>query len=180
MAPNTGLTYEDYAALPEDGHRHELHDGELSVTPAPSPRHQEAVLSLAAAMLSHVRARGLGRAFVSPIDCILANSTILQPDIVYVERSRDALVGERGIEGPPTLVVEILSPSTLRMDRRDKMRLYARHEVPYYWIGDAVAHRIEAYELRSTRYERTGVLEAAPGSLPPFLDLVLDLSQLWR
>jgi Uma2 family endonuclease len=180
MAPDTVLGYDDYAALPADGRRYELHEGELSVTPAPSPSHQEAIVLLVSAMLDHVRARALGRVFVSPIDCIVADTTILQPDIVYVETSRDALVSERGIEGPPTLAVEILSPSTSRIDRGRKMSLYARYAVPYYWIGDTAARRIEAYELRSTRYEQTRVLEAAPGSLPPFLDLVLDLRQLWR
>src|SRR5437660_61457 len=105
------LTYDDYAALPADGRRYELHEGELSVTPAPSPSHQEATLWLASAMLDHVRGRALGRVFVSPVDCVFANTTVLQPDIVYVEASRDALVSGRAIEGPPTLVVEILSPS---------------------------------------------------------------------
>ena len=81
------LTYRDYAALPSEGRRYEIHEGELSVTAAPRTRHQEIIGNLFAALRAHVIARGLGKVFVA------------------TERLR--IVSERGIEGPPTLVVEI-------------------------------------------------------------------------
>lgn len=77
-------TYRDYAALPNDGRRYEIHDGELSVTPAPSPWHQDVVLNFATVLRAHVSERGLGRVFVAPIDVILSDTSIVQPDIVYV------------------------------------------------------------------------------------------------
>ena len=127
MPTRAVLTYSDYAALPDDGRRYELHHGELSVTPAPGTRHQGAIVNLIGLLLEHVRSRGLGKIFVAPTDCILSNVTVVQPDVLYIATDRLAIISERGIEGPPTLVVEVLSPSTAHLDRDRKMNLYAEH-----------------------------------------------------
>jgi Uma2 family endonuclease len=70
------------------------------------------------------------------VDCILENITVVQPDIVFVATAQLSVVSERGIEGPPTLAVEVISPSTASIDRRRKLQLYARYAVPCYWIVD--------------------------------------------
>src|SRR3970282_411163 len=111
------LTYSDYAALPDDGRRYELHQGALSVTPALGTRHQEAIVNLIGLLHEHVRSRGLGKVFVAPTDCILSNVTVVQPDVFYIATDRLAIISERGIEGAPTLVVEVLSPSPAHLDR---------------------------------------------------------------
>jgi Uma2 family endonuclease len=176
----TVLTYKDYEALPADRRRYELHEGELSVTPAPSPKHQQVIGNLFVVLFHHVKSRGLGEIFVSPIDCILSDVTIVQPDIVHVETVRLPAISARGIEGPPTLVVEILSPSTIQIDRNVKFQLYARHGVPYYWIVDPDAQSIEAYTLTGGAYQLTARLEGPqPVSLPPFPDLALVPASLW-
>lgn len=176
----TILTYKDYEVLPADGRRYELHEGELSVTPAPSPKHQEVSLNLVFLLHHYVKTRGLGRVFYAPIDCILSDNTIVQPDIVYLETKRLPTITSRGIEGPPTLVVEIVSPSTIQIDRRVKFQLYARHEVPYYWIVDPDGRSIEAYTLTEGTYQLTGRLEGLePVSFPPFPDLALAPASLW-
>jgi Uma2 family endonuclease len=179
MAARTALTYADYAAMPEDGRRWELRDGELSLMPAPGTRHQGLLRDLLGILNEHVRRGGLGVIFPAPVDCILTDTTVLQPDIVFVETGRRAIVTERGIEGAPTLVVEILSPSTAVGDRTVKARLYAGHGVPWYWIVDPDARALEAFHLRDGAYQRAGRLEAAaPGALPPFPDLVIDVGAL--
>jgi len=176
----TILTYKDYEALPADGRRYEVHEGELSVTPAPSPKHQEVSLNLTFVLHHYVKTHGLGRIFYAPIDCILSDITIVQPDIVYLENARLAAISARGIEGPPTLVVEILSPSTIQIDRGVKFQLYMRHGVPYYWIVDPDARRIEAYTLTGGAYQLTARLEGSPpASLPPFPDLALVPASIW-
>lgn len=174
------LTYSDYEALPSDGRRYELHAGELSVTPAPSPRHQRIARRLLVALNQHVETRELGELFAAPIDCILSDTTVVQPDLVYIGAQRMSAITARGIEGPPTLVVEILSPSTMQMDRSVKVQLYARHGVPYYWIVDPETGVIQAYALAGGVYELAAHM-AGPGpvSLPPFADLVLDPASLW-
>jgi len=128
---------------------------------------------LAVALDQHVRARGLGEVLISPIDCILSDITVVEPDIVYVAADRAAIVGARGIEGAPTLVIELLSPSTAAIDRGVKLQLYARHGVPYYWIVDMTARAIEPYVLSDAAYRRV------TDGLPPFSELSLDLSTLF-
>jgi Uma2 family endonuclease len=173
MGTRVVLTYQDYGALPADGRRYELHEGELFVAPAPSPRHQKTVVNLLLAIAQHVKSRNLGDVYVSPIDCILSDTTVVQPDLVYLEPARLSYVTARGIEGPPTLVVEILSP-TISIDRAVKFQLYARHGVAFYWIVDPDARSIDAYRLIGDRFESTARLEGSSSAvLPPFDDLTL-------
>lgn len=174
------LTYADYAALPAAGRRYEIHEGELSVTAAPSPSHQSAVVNLTLVLGSHVKREGLGRLFVSPIDVILSDTTVVQPDLVYVAPDRSAAISGRGIEGPPTLVIEILSPSTTQTDRQTKMQLYARYGIPWYWIVDAERREVEIYGLAGGGYELR-VWGRGEESLQaaPFMELRLPLASLW-
>jgi Uma2 family endonuclease len=180
MPTRVVLTYQDFAALPADRRRYELHEGELSMTAAPVPDHQHVVLELAVVLREFVNQRQLGKVFISPIDCILSDITVVEPDIVYLATDRLAAVSSRGIEGPPTLAVEILSPSTAHVDRGVKLQLYARHRVPYYWIVDLGGHAIEAYALRGEAYELAARAEGSQtAALPPFPDLQLDVTTLW-
>ncbi len=179
MPTRAVLTYSDYAALPDDGRRYELHHGELSVTPTPGTRHQGAIVNLIGLLLEHVRSRGLGKIFVAPTDCILSNVTVVQPDVLYVATDRLAIISERGIEGPPTLVVEVLSPSTAHLDRDRKMNLYAEHGVLYYWIVDPESRSVEAYTLTGAAYALAGCVIGEPGALPPFSDLPIDPGSIW-
>lgn len=94
---------------------------------------------------------------------ILADTTIVQPDLVYLDPTRAHLVSGRGIEGPPTLVVEILSPSPARNDRGIKAELYRRYGVPYYWIVDPEAGTVEAYGLAEADTRSSA---ARPGPRP--------------
>jgi Uma2 family endonuclease len=105
---------------------------------------------------------------------------VVQPDLVYLDATRLEAVSARGIEGPPTLIVEILSPATTLIDRSTKRQLYARHGVPFYWIIDPEARALEAYVLSGPGYElalrATG---SRPVSPPPFSDLGLIPDDLW-
>jgi Uma2 family endonuclease len=174
------LTYEDYAALPDDGRRYELHEGELSVTPSPGLDHQDILGNLFVILRSHVNAGGLGKVFVAPVDCILEDITVVQPDIVFVETGRRSVMTKRGIEGAPTLAVEIISPSSAGIDRQSKRQLYARYAVPYYWIVDPPARTIEAHHFGQGQYRNAGTLAGTVMiSLPPFPDLILDPRDIW-
>ena len=147
------LTYRDYAALPDDGRRYQILDGELFVTPAPGTRHQIILMRLSAQLHAHVSAHRLGLVLPAPADVILADTSIVQPDILFVATDRQTLVSARGIEGPPTLGVEILSPSTTLVDRGRKRELYARYGMPFYWIADDEARAIEMWRLAGGAYE---------------------------
>jgi Uma2 family endonuclease len=174
------LTYRDYEALPDDGRRYEILDGELSVTPSAVPRHQRVSSALNSILKAHVVSRGLGEVLYAPIDVILADTTIVQPDLVYLDPTRAHLVSERAIEGPPTLAIEILSPSTNAIDRIRKRQLYAQHRIPYYWIVDPEAGTIEAYGLADDRYGlRVRASGSGPAALPPLPELALVPTSLW-
>ena len=171
------LTYDDYCALPDDGRRYELLDGELSVTPSPATPHQRTSRGLFRILDAHVEAKRLGEVFFSPFDVILDRSTVIQPDIVFVDASRAGVVTARAVEGPPTLAVEVLSPSSQRLDRVTKLALYARFGVPHVWIVDPVARTIECYETETGRISRIDWPEA--GRLTPFGELDIDPRAIW-
>jgi Uma2 family endonuclease len=181
MSAQSILTYDDYIALPEDGPRYELYEGELIVMPAPSPRHQAVIVNLFMAVAEHVYRHGLGEVFPSPIDVILSRITVVQPDLVYVDTAGPGIVTEGGIEGTPPLVVEVLSPSTGARDRGVKQALYARYGVSFYWIAAPTARTIQALRLSGESYEAVASLdETAPAALPPLAGLRLDPAALWR
>jgi len=145
-------TYSDYRSLPDDRNRYEVIDGDLYVTPSPTTAHQKASKRIQMLLMTQIEERGLGVVFAAPLDVILSDTRVVQPDLVAVRREREGIVTERGIEGPPDLVVEILSPSTEKTDREAKAKLYASVGVPEYWIVDVAAHTIEVLELDVAGY----------------------------
>lgn len=180
MASRIVLTWRDYEATPNDGRRYEIHEGELSVTAAPLLKHQDVLMRLAVALHTHVTAGGLGRVYPAPTAVILSDTTIVEPDIVYVGTDRLGQLSERGIEGAPTLAVEILSPSTAQTDRQTKMQLYARHGVPWYWLVDPDARTVEVYRLAEGAYTLAArVTGDEPLSAEPLPDLVVAPDSLW-
>lgn len=173
----TRLDYDDYCAIPPDGKRYELLDGEVHVTPAPSPLHQRVVLRLARALQEHFRPPA--EVFVSPIDVILTPHDVVQPDLVVV--TNPAQISDRGIEGPPLLVVEVLSPTTTVYDRTTKSQRYAALGVPHYWIVDPATRRVECYRREGSVYRP--VTSAGPEETlthPDFPALQSPLAPLWQ
>ena len=181
MATRIVLTYADLVGMPSDGKRYELHEGEIYMTAAPRPRHQQVVGNLYFILTAHVRRLGLGEVFLSPIDVILADVTVVEPDLVYLDAAWLGRVSDRGIEGPPTLAIEVLSPTTAAADRGVKLQLAAKYGVPHYWIVDAEARLVETYRLAGPSYEPGPRLDGSTAAaLPPFLDLLLDPASVWR
>lgn len=180
----TALTYRDYEALPADGRRYEIHDGELSVTAAPSLAHQIISSRLYLQLAKWGDGHPGGLLLYAPLDVILSDrpesTSIVQPDILYIAPDRMARASQRGIEGGPTLAVEILSPSTRQIDRVTKTGLYARYDVPFLWLVDPDARTLEAFELHGRRYELAHAVGGSdPIDLPPFTGLGLVPDRLW-
>ena len=174
------LTYREYEALRADRRRCEVHEGELYVTPAPSPQHQMVIRALFRALDTHVRVKAIGEILFAPFDVILSDTMIVQPDLVYLDPGRLGLISGRGVEGAPTLVVEVLSPATTLIDRSIKPQLYARHGVPYFWLIDPDGRSLEAYVLGPQGYSL--FLRAAGSQAvgpPPFPELGLVPATLW-
>ena len=166
----------DYLALPEEP-RCELLFGSLLVTPAPSVRHQEVLYRLARRLGDHADRRG-DRLLLAPVDVVLSDHSVVQPDLVYVRRARAGIVADR-IEGTPDLVVEILSPATARRDLGEKLRLYAESGVPEYWIVDPEAGTFEFLTLRDGSYF-VGLPEQGVYRSASIEELTFDLAEFWR
>lgn len=141
-------TWAEYARLPSEGStRYEVLDDELVVTPSPSRRHQQISTRLVTALHMFVREHNLGEVYHAPFDVLFADGDFVQPDLVYLRKDRLDVITDRGVEGPPDLVVEITSPSTADRDRGLKLDRYKLYGVAEYWIIDPDACTVEVRDL---------------------------------
>jgi Uma2 family endonuclease len=175
------LTYDDLRATPDDGRRYEIMEGELAVTPAPSTTHQRISRNLEFVLHAYVTQHELGEVLDAPVDVILDRTTVVEPDLVFVARARASIITERAIEGPPDLVVEILSPSTEQRDRGAKQQLYGRYGVQHYWRVDPVARSLTELVLSGASYvlRATHLADAEPFRSALFPDLAVDLATIF-
>ncbi len=159
-------TYEDYLKIPEE-ERYELIEGELLMTPAPVPSHQEISGNLYSELRRFVTENDLGKIFYAPCDVYLDNENVVQPDILFISKERLNIIGEKNIEGPPDLAIEIISESAAYRDLVQKKKLYARFGVKEYWIVLPREESIEVYNLKnstytlSNTYNKNNILESA-------------------
>ena len=155
VQPRVGYT--DLLDMPEDGRRHEIHGGELVVVPSPLPLHQLAVLAIVRLLDDYIAEHG-GLVLTAPLDIVLDEFDVVQPDVVFFRAERSHLVRPDAVpRHAPDIVVEVLSPSTASTDRGRKRRLFARYGVPEYWIVDPLARRIEVHALDDGVYRETQV-----------------------
>ena len=135
------------------------------MTAAPRTNHQFVVTELAYALTAFAKTEKLGQVYVSPIDVILPDlANPVQPDIIFITKSRLAIVKENVIEGVPDLIVEVLSPSNPHHDRRTKYRLYEEAGVKEYWIVDPDTCIVDVYTpYRENLYVPHG--RFAPGGI---------------
>jgi Uma2 family endonuclease len=127
----------------------------------------------------YFHARNSGEVFNAPLDVILSPHDVFEPDLLLV--ADPSHVSTRGIERPPLLVVEILSPSTRGVDRGLKFRRYAALGVQHCWIVDPDERRLECYRLAAGMF--VPVVAAAGDTAlkhPDWDELVVDLAALWR
>ena len=173
------VTWEQYAAMPDDGNRYEVVGGELRMSPAPKVLHQIVVAQFTAVLTSLVREHGLGIVVCAPTDVILSDTDIVQPDVLFVRKDRLAIIGDQ-VRGAPDLVVEVLSQSTRKRDMTEKLALYATHGVGHYWIVNPDDRVLIVYRLSGDSYERIAVYQGADQFQSDlFADATLDLSRVW-
>lgn len=161
------FTLIDYLNLPEYP-RYELIEGDLLLTPSPSTRHQRAAGNVEAVLRAWVERNNLGTVFDAPLDVVLSDETVVQPDVMVILNDNRHVIQER-IEGPPNLIVEILSPATKDRDLTTKRRLYARHGVKEYWTIDVDRRTIEVNTWTPTGYVVHGTYAYADTVVSPLL-----------
>jgi Uma2 family endonuclease len=142
------LTYDDLQRMRETrDERLELIDGELFVTPSPSPMHQDISGNLYILFRNVVFESGRGRVYYAPLDVRLDENTVVQPDLIIVLSDRSPVLTISRVEGVPSLAVEITSPSTSAYDRVRKRNLYAQYGVPEYWLVDPGAKTVTVFSV---------------------------------
>ena len=154
--PRKRWTAEEVRALMDETRplpRYELIDGQLLVTPSPSPLHQRAVHLLARLLDDYVEAQHLGEALISPADLELEPGTIVQPDVFVVPAGGEPLTTGWHVVRSLLLTVEVLSPSSARYDRVQKRRFFQRVSVPEYWVVDIDSRVVERWRPGDERAE---------------------------
>ncbi|MBL8134192.1 MAG: Uma2 family endonuclease [Anaerolineae bacterium] len=172
----TQMTAAEFFDLPETNQPTQLIDGELIVAASPIPYHQK---------LSGRFFKGLeniipnGEVYFSPLDLYLDDANVPQPDLIWVAADGRCLITPKRFEGPPELIIEILSPGTARVDKIRKYRLYERHGVSEYWIVNAEERYVEVFTLVDGRYSLYGVFDEETPLTSPRLGATLDLKAIF-
>ena len=179
-SPRYTWTYADYARFPDDGNRYEVIDGEVLVTPAPSPDHQHVLLTLCIALRKYVQEHRLG-VVLPDVDVLFVTGQFLRPDLVFVPESAREGITDRGVELPPGLIVEVLSPTSARIDRVKKPRRYGDFGVPEYWVADPKARVVWVWRFAQGAREPervAGTLAWRPSPDEPPLER--EVSEIFR
>lgn len=180
--PEKKLTYQDYLEIPDEpGYRIEILEGILVKEPSPNVMHQRVSRRLQRFLEDYFwMSDPQGEVFNAPLDITFGEITVVQPDLFYVSGEQKKIVQEARIDGPPALVVEIISPSSSRKDRLQKMQIYQKAKVQHYWLVNPGEKTLECFSLRDGLYTlmATG-MDSDVVKIPGFKELALDLSILW-
>lgn len=149
--------YEDYQRLPDDGKRYEIIEGVLYVANAPSLEHQFAAFKVAFHLELFVGARSLGLVLPAPFEVHLSGiSRPVQPDVLFISAAHLPPPGAKMFDGAPDLIVEVVSPSSIRLDRTVKFDAYEQAGVTEYWIVDTKTRSVEVHTLARGEYALHG------------------------
>ena len=151
MGISTKFTHADLLVMQNDGKQRQIVDGELFVTPSPKFTHQHILSRINAAFIHYLEAHPIGYALFAPLDVILSEIDVLEPDLLLVLNEHRNILQD-WVRGAPDLVVEILSPGTVRIDRGPKLRAYARFGVPECWLVDPEEKCVEVYRTAGPTY----------------------------
>ena len=179
LKTRTLLTADDFFALPDDGKRYEVLAGELYVNPPPAFSHQDVAKRLFRQLYEFFEGKGVGEVFFAPLGVVLSQHDVAEPDLIVVDDPSQ--FSQRGIEGPPLLVVEILSPSNARHDRVTKAARYLALGVEHYWIVDPRRRHVLCQRVEDGRW--AVVAEGSNDgcvSDPSWPELIVELRRLWR
>jgi len=177
------LTYQDYLLLPEEpGYHFEILDGMLIKEPAPNVMHQRVSRRLQRILEDYFwKVDPKGEVFNAPLDVTLHDVNVVQPDLLYVASEQEFIVKDARVDGPPMLVVEVMSPSSTRKDRLQKRRIYQEARVEHYWLVNPQEKTLECFAWRDGVYALVaGGMEEELVEHPDFPGLCIALKALWN
>ncbi len=178
-------SYEDLALFPDDGLRREIIDGKLYVSASPALPHQIVIGNLHFLIRGYLVAHPVGRILLAPLDVVFSQFDVVEPDLLFVSHARDGILTHKNIAGSPDLAVEVLSPSSRRIDNIVKRRLYERFDVSEYWVIDPEQETVKVYRRGSSDlpFRRVGEYINEAGdrfTSPLFPDLTVELSAIFQ
>ncbi len=145
-------TYDEYYKL-NDGNQYEVINGELKMVPAPDLSHQDISREIEFKIYNYINGLNLGKVYNAPVDVILDEKLVVQPDLIFISKENFKILKRRGIFGSPDLIVEIISKYSVKSDRHEKFKLYEKYLIKEYWIVDPSNKTIEAFYLENNKYE---------------------------
>lgn len=152
------MTYAEFRALEfddTDNFQYELLNGELVQKASPTVQHQRISMRLISAFLKHLDQNPVGEIFHAPLDVVLNDYNAPQPDIIFIRKENTGIIDEQEqiVLGAPDILIEILSPGSIKRDRIEKKELYEKFAVPEFWIVDPNNQSIEVYQFLEGRYQ---------------------------
>jgi Uma2 family endonuclease len=162
-------TYDDLLSLPDDGRRYEIIEGELYEMPAPSLRHATMIMNLIALLLP-IDSALRGRLYTAPLDVFFPGADPVESDILAILPGSRAVGEGRGVNGPPDLVIEVLSPSNRGRDLLTKRALYARAGVREYWIVDPDNRTVDVLTLDHDAFHAVPSAMGGDAIISPLLE----------
>jgi Uma2 family endonuclease len=128
----------------------------------------------------YIAKQRLGQLYLAPLDVVLSQEDVLQPDILFISKERSHIITEKNIQGAPELVIEILSPATADRDRSLKRKLYAKFGIKEYWIVDPESKSVEVMSLGEKGFETVRLYKIGESLSSPLLKgLSLNLSEIF-
>jgi Uma2 family endonuclease len=152
-------TVADFMALGEGPPFAELINGNITMAPSPFRSHQRVIQRIYQLIQNHLDHHPSGEAYLAPFDVHFGENDVLCPDLSFFSTERCGLLSDRGAEGAPDLVIEVLSPSTARRDRKDKREIYTHHGVRELWLVHPELETIEVFDLAKQPDQPVAVLE---------------------
>ncbi len=150
-------SYDDYLNLPDDGQRYEIIEGVLHISNAPSFYHQFTIIKLVFQFEQFVAKNNLGIVLTAPFEVHLSETTRpVQPDILFFKADKWPGGDIKFFEGAPDLIVEVISPGSVRRDRIIKFGVYEKTGVSEYWVADPKTRSVEVYTLSGGEYALLG------------------------
>jgi len=145
--------------MPEGPPWYQLIEGELVVSPSPSWHHQRISHSLVTLIDAYLAQKPIGELAYAPMDVYLSDRDVAQPDLLFISNARRHLIAADGVHGAPDLIIEILSPSTARLDAIRKRRIYASAGVDELWLVDPAEKCVQRWRLRENPSEAIEIID---------------------
>jgi Uma2 family endonuclease len=162
-------TYERYLRETAEGEYFAVIGGQRLMAPSPNRLHQVVLINLAGRLKEFARQNHIGTVMIAPFDVRFSDDEFVQPDLLLVAKEHAERLTDSGVMGAPDLVVEIVSPGSVRADRLTKRALYAKHNVPEYWIISPTEYTVEILSLEEGQYELAGLYENEETLASPLL-----------